>query len=317
MRTAYVELNWDAGENVLRVGQFHNLLLAMISASGLHPATLGYGAGQLGWRSPGITYLHKWKLSEDMNLDLGLQINRNSWLDNAPSCAPGMAPPAMNCVPGGVSLGEASLLPQFEARLILSGGVAESPWLYYAPNIWQVYLVGHWDRKDLSGVGGDAITPAGATVMQRDSMDTAILEGGFKLKLGPVLVASNGWYGKNSGNVYGNLLQQQLPNMGDVSGFGAWGQVGLSFTRQISLWGFVGIDRPNQDEALEAGLTRLQNIQIGTMLAYSAGTFTVTLELFWAQTKSAILAAPMVPPAPLQTMTVAASQPSLTVLWTF
>jgi hypothetical protein len=315
LRTAYVELNWDGGNDVLRVGQFHNLLLAMISASGLHPGTLGYGAGQLGWRSPGITYLHKFKLSEDMNLDAGLQLNRNSWLDNVPSCAAGMAPPTMNCVPGGVSLGEASLLPQVQARLILSSGKAESPWMYYAPNIWQIHLVGHWDRKDLSGVGGDAVAPA------RDSMDTMIVEAGFKLKLGQVLIASNGWYGKNSGNVYGNMLQQQTPDQNDISGFGVWGQVGFSFTRQFSLWAFAGIDRPDEQQVRDAGLTRLQNVQLAGMFAFTEGTFAITLELFYVKTKSLVAAAtpaaPMTAPAPLAIISPSAIQPSLTVMYSF
>ena len=59
LRTAYIELNWDNGTNLIRVGQYHDLLLAMVSASGAHPATLGYGGGQLGWRAPGTMYSHK------------------------------------------------------------------------------------------------------------------------------------------------------------------------------------------------------------------------------------------------------------------
>ncbi|HKU42548.1 MAG TPA: hypothetical protein VJR89_30530, partial [Polyangiales bacterium] len=219
MRTAYIELNWNGGADILRVGQFHNLLLAMISASSAHPGVLGYGAGQLGWRSPGITYLHKFLLNEDTAIDAGLQLNRNSWLDNAPTCGPMGTPPQVNCLPYGVSLGEASMLPQVQARLVLSGGRAESPWPYYAPNVWQVYVVGHWDLKDLSGVGNESF-------MARDTMTTLVLEGGFKLKLGPVLIAGNAWTGTNGGNVYANLLQMQLPDKPDVSGFGVWGQLG-------------------------------------------------------------------------------------------
>jgi hypothetical protein len=45
IRVAYVELNWGGGTDILRVGQFHNLLLPQIAASANHTGTpLGYGA---------------------------------------------------------------------------------------------------------------------------------------------------------------------------------------------------------------------------------------------------------------------------------
>jgi hypothetical protein len=314
LRTAYVELNWGAGTDILRVGQYHNLLLAMISASAAHPATLGYSAGQLGWRSPGITYLHKFKLSDDTNLDVGLQVNRNSWIDNVPTCSPGTSAPTVNCVPGGVSLGEASMVPQVQARLSLSGGKTESPWLTYAPTVWQIYLVAHWDQKDLSGVGNIATLPA------RDSMTTLIAEAGFKLKLGPVLLASNGWYGKNSGSVYGNVIQMQTPDKPDVNGFGVWGQAGLSFSKLISLWGFVGVDHPDQAQAIAAGLTRLQNMQIGAMLAYTEGPLVIALEYFYAATTNYLPATPMSATSPgtlAQSVTYSGNQPSATVTYSF
>ncbi len=295
VRVAYLELNWGMGENILRVGQFHNLLLPMIAASASHTGTpLGYGAGQLGWRSPGITYLHRFTLSPDTNLDIGVQINRNSWIDNQPTCPLGAAPPAVGCLPYGVSLGEASALPQFEGRVMLSGGKAESPWPLYAPNVWQVYVVGHWDRKDLSGIGGVAMAPMVGVAPPRDSMDTLVVEGGFKLKLGPVLVAGNGWAGKNSGNVYGNLLQMQAASAPDVSGFGGWGQIGFSFTRELSLWAFGGIDKPDREQAQAAGLSRVQNLQVAGMLAYVEGPLVLGLEYLYISTDS--LMATAVPP---------------------
>ena len=36
-------------------------------------------------------------------------------------------------------------------------------------------------------------------------MVTYAVQGGFKVQLGPVLVAANGWFGRNTGNVFGNL----------------------------------------------------------------------------------------------------------------
>lgn len=324
VRVAYVELNWGAGQNILRVGQFHNLLLPMIAASASHTGTpLGYGAGQLGWRSPGITYLHRFSLGEDTNLDIGLQINRNSWIDNFAPCGAMQAPPVTaTCLPSGVSLGEASGLPQFEGRVMLSGGKAPSPWPLYAPNVWQVYVVGHWDQKDLSGIGNVAPTafPPGFMGTLRDSMDTIVVEAGFKVRLGPILVAGNGWTGKNSGNVFGNLLQLQLPNQRDVNGFGAWGQLGFSFTPEISLWAFGGMDKPDRGEAQAAGFTRVQNLQLAGMLAYVEGPIVIGLEYLYLSTDNLqTMPAPMgvMAPPTVQVVNATGNQFALTLSYTF
>jgi hypothetical protein len=314
LRTAYVELNWGAGENILRVGQYHNLLLAMVSASGGHPATLGYGAGQLGWRTPGFTFIHRFKLGEDANLDAALQVNRNSWIDNAPTCGPTMSPPVANCLPAGVSLGEAAMLPQVEARLLFSGGKAESPYPLYAPTVWQLHLVAHWDQKDLSGVGNVAAAPL------RDSMTSYAIEAGGKLKLGPVLVAANGWYGQNAGGVYGHMFQMQTPDKPDVTGFGVWGQVAFSFSREFSIWAFAGIDHPNRTEAIAAGFSRLQNIQVSGMLAYTDGPVIVTLEWFNVATQNLVSGLPATATTPAtvaQALTYRGNQPSVTLAYMF
>lgn len=313
MRTAYVDLTWAMGRDVLRVGQFHNLLLTMIAASAARPGTLGYPAGQIGWRSPGITYMRKFMVGEETNFDLALQINRNSWIDNVPTCPTGMGPPALNCVPHGVSLGEASSLPQVEARLMLQSGKAESPWLYYAPNVWQVYVIGHWDQKDLSGIGAVAAAP------QRDTLQTLVIEGGFKLKLGPVQIAANGWWGQNAGGVYGNSIQIQTPDKPDVRGFGAWSQLSFSFTKNWTLWGFAGIDKPNQDEAILAGFTRLQNLQLHGMLSYTDGPVIVGIEWYHVATTNYIppITAPGVPPTSALKLVSHANQPSVTVTYLF
>lgn len=286
VRLAYVELNWGMGTDVLRVGQYHNLLLPMIAASASHLGVpLGYGAGQLGWRAPGITYLHKFVLSETTNLSFGLQLNRNSWIDNAPACVGTQVPgPTANCLPSGISLGEASMLPQVEARLVLSGPPAPSPFPMYAPNAWQAHLVGHWDQKDLSGFGASAVAP------MPDTMTTFVVEAGFKVLLGPVLVAANGWYGQNAGSVFGHIIQSQAPGLPDVTGFGAWGQAGLSFTKNLSLWFFAGIDKPDEAQARAAGFFFLQNAQLAGMLSYVDGPIVIAIEYMRTTTRNATAA---------------------------
>lgn len=314
VRTAYVELNWDSGQNILRVGQYHNLLLAMVSASGAHPATLGYGAGQLGWRSPGITYSHKFKLGDSVNLDAAVQLNRNSWIDNAPVCSGSAAPPVSNCLPSGVSLGEAGL-PQVETRLLLSGGLTPSPFPHYAPTVWQFHIVGHWDRKDLSGSGSDSVPPG-----FRDTMTTYAIEAGGKVKVGPLLVAGNGWYGQNAGSVFGHLFQMQTPDKPDVRGFGIWGQAGFSLSSFFSVWAFAGIDRPNREQAIAAGFIGVQNVQLAGMLAYTDGPLVLTVEWFNCATTSVIparMATATTPATAALEVVTRGNQPSFTLAYSF
>jgi hypothetical protein len=317
LRVAYVELNWGAGNDIIRVGQYHNLLLGMIAASASHIATpLGYGAGQLGYRAPGITFLHRLHLSSTTNLDLGLQVNRNSWRDELPYCSATQLAPIANCLPGGISVGEASGLPQVEARLMITSGLAENPLPFYYPTVWQVYLVGHWDTKDLSGLGAP---PPGAV---RDRMDTLVGQLGFKFQLGPVLVAANGYYGKNSGNVLGNILQMQNLDRGDINGFGVWGQAALALTKHLSLWGFAGIDKPNENQTIAAftgaGQARVQNVQLAGMLAYSDGPVILAAEFLSVQTKTVLqTVATMTAPSTLTRGVWNGVQPSITLVYNF
>ena len=324
IRLAYVELNWNASQNVLRVGQYHNLLLGMVPGSASHIATpLGYGAGQLGWRSPGVTFIHRFKLSPESNLDVGVQVNRNSWRDELPTCSAAQAAPASNCLPYGVSLGEASMLPQVEARIMAFGGMATMPLPFYLPTKWQVFVVGHWDQKDMTG-RGNAARPAATMMGQyiREAVTTYAVAGGAKIQLGPVLAAVNGWYGQNAGNVFGHIFQMQDLYRGDVSGFGAWAQLGFGITKNLSAWGFFGIDKPDEAKAMAAFPTnaRLQNMQLAAQIAYTDGPIQIAAEFVYVATKNLVV----VPPNPAtmapggSTMnTYSASQPVVTMNYNF
>lgn len=316
VRLAYLELNWDSGQDILRIGQYHNLIVPMIPASLSHiGAPLGYGAGQLGWRAPGITYEHKFKLSEKTTLAAAVQLNRNNWADNLPTCPAGTTTsPGNNCLPGGVSLGEASALPQVQARLLLSGPPKASPFPMYAPNAWQVHLVGVWDQKDASGLG--AKPPAGSTY--DDKLTTMIVSSGFKVSLGPVLVAGHGWYGKNAGSLFGHIFATQHPQSGDISGLGGWGQIGYSLTPHISLWAFGGIDKPNEDDIRRAMRNYyIQNVQLAGMASFVAGPVAFSLEYMRVMSDFAFAAVPasatpMNVPIPERTVSSAGNQIALT-----
>jgi hypothetical protein len=311
LRLAYLELNVNDGQHILRVGQYHQLLLVFVAGSASHIGTpLGYAAGQLGYRSPGIMYQFSAKLSSDTTLSFATQLNRNSWRDELPTCGAMQAAPASNCLPAGISVGEASALPQVEARISLTSGMASNPLPFYAPFTWFAYVTGHWDMKDLSGVG-----PGRAAPPLRDSLHTMALQLGVKTQHGPFLAALNGWYGQNAGSLLGHVFQMQaLPSTAvDVRGFGAWGQLGLGVTTNVSVWAFAGIDHPDKEQAIAAGFTILRNLQLAAQLAFTSGPVLVALEFLYVSTRNR-RAPPM---APAEHLTLTGMQPSLTMNFSF
>src|ERR1700761_4557702 len=158
-------------------------------------------------------------------------------------------------------------------------------------------------------------------------MDTAVTQAGFKTQLGPLLLAANGWYGKNAGNVFGHIFQMQNLNGPDITGWGAWGQIGLGITNNLSIWGFGGIDQPNEKQIRAAGSTIslagaqiARNMQFMGQLAYTDGPVQVGLELMYVMT-TALYTPPgamMVPGVDIRTLDVrTAIQPSMTLNYNF
>jgi hypothetical protein len=184
-------------------------------------------------------------------------------------------------------MGEASSLPQVEARAMLANGKTESPWPYYPSNDWQIYFVGHWDQKVLSGVG--------PTLPQHDTLQTLIGELGVKVKV-PDAAAGRRAAGR------------------DVNGFGAWRQLGLSITKELGLWGFYGIDQPNADEAKAAGFTRLRNMHIAWMASYKDGPHAIAIEFLHVATDTFTPATMTTPQA---ITTSEGNQPSVSAIYFF
>lgn len=274
IRLAYVEAAWPT--TTLRVGQFHNLVVAFIPASAAHIAfPFAYGAGQLGWRSPGVTLLERVPMG-GMNLELGLQANRAQWVDTAAACTAGQTPEANGCLPGGIPLAESAGTPQVQARVSLSSGKTPSAWPLYPPGDFVVYLAGNWAQTDRSGIGvgaGEAIT-------------SLVVQGGTKLQFGPLLVAANGWWGQNAGGLLGHIIQfagTGIVPTDDISGFGAWGQVGFSLTKETAIWVFAGTDRPDEEQAAALSLARRHQNVFAAMVSYRDGPYAVGLEwVHWA-----------------------------------
>jgi len=147
-------------------------------------------------------------------------------------------------------------------------------------------------------------------------MTTYAIAGGAKIQLGPFLAAVNGWYGQNAGNVFGHIFQMQDLNRGDISGFGAWAQLGLGITKNISVWGFFGIDQPDAVKIKAAFPTnaRLSNMQIAGQLLYTDGPIQIGAEFIFVSTKNLLVNAMAMTSSEL---TYTASQPVLTLNYNF
>lgn len=269
LRLAYVETAW--ANDVLRVGQFHNLIIGFIPASVAHIAfPFGYGSGLIGWRAPGVTYLHRMK-SGELNMEVGAQINRNSWNDAA-----GSTFGAQNVN----SLGEAGF-PQLEAKFSISSGKAASPFPLYPVGDWFAFIAAHYDQKDLTGAG------VVATPTQKDALTTYAVQGGAKLNMIPNLtLAFNGFFGQNTGNLLGNIVQigptapaTAPAELIDVSSYGLWGQAGYAFGNW-SAWGFLGFEHPDWKKAPQAfgAGARVRNVNSQLMLAYRDGPWLFGVE---------------------------------------
>lgn len=297
MRYAYAELDWGGGNRIL-FGQQNDLIFTIAPASLAHIAfPYSYGSGNVGWRRPAIwAYLTAGE-KKATNLEFALEVGRSQWADSGQVNQPatGAANSTGNGIgqstvgsggdPYGFSLGEASGLPAVEARLMLASGSA-----------WNLFTTGHWQRIDRSGVGN---LPASATFTPGKDLDTIALNVGGKATVGPLQIAATGFTGKNLGPLVGNFLQFQANTIGDVHGMGGWVQAGFNFTKQLSLWGFIGAEKPNQAEAIAARFIRLSNVTSVGMLQYRDSTkvggvnsdFAVAFELVHMRTRTRVFAA--------------------------
>ncbi len=274
MRLAYSELNW--GNHRLDFGQLNDLTFAQAPYSLSHIAVpLGFATGNIGWRRPGIWGFHTLPI-EDMKLEFAWMVGRAQWADAATATG-GQTYNA----PNDASLGEASTLPAVEARLTLTG------------KAFTVWAAGHWNRVDLNGVGNSG----------GKDLDVTAGAGGVKIAIDPVTLAGCGFYGKNTGPLLGNLVQFNPGGWtatttaanapvasGDVKSWGFWAQAGVNFTKQISLWGLYGMQKPDQAEAKAAQFARLENQTIDVFAQYRDGGYAIAAEWINFKTKTATYA---------------------------
>jgi hypothetical protein len=240
LRLAYVDMNF--GKSTIRMGQFWSPLFGNVPASPTHVAfPLGYGsAGTVGWRFPGVAYYHTFG-GDGFTTKLSLAAMRGSW-----------SGPGGNLDNNGA--GEAGT-PQFEGRLDFGG------------KSWNIYVVGHWDEKDLSGPGSSS--PPG----QKDSLTGEAFAVGAKFALGPVTLQGNAYSGSAIGQQFGHITQ-----FGDISGWGGWLQASLKLGSSWSLNAFYGLDDPKDKDVIMSGNTRVKNEQMALSAIYTKGPYLFGVE---------------------------------------
>jgi hypothetical protein len=277
LRLAYAEIGFKKNAHRILFGQNNDLIFAMAPTSLAHIAfPFGYESGNIGWRRPGVFGFHTFPVAGKSKVEFAWEIGRSQWNDTGgignQTVTPGTATPPGPGDAFGFSLGEASGLPATEARLTFtSGGLT-------------LFTTGHWQRIDRTGAG-----PSNAF----DELDVIAGNAGGKAVVGPITLAATGYVGKNLAPLLGSLLQFQPNTFGDINEWGAWVQAGYNFTKELSVWGYAGQARPDEDDiraAFPAAAARYQNTTLAGLLQYRSGGYAIGGEYIRFITKYATAA---------------------------
>jgi hypothetical protein len=244
LRLAWVDVK--KGRTTYRVGQYWSPLFGNVPVSLSHVAfPLGYGAaGDIGWRFPGLfIYRDLGKADAKTKTKFTLALMRNSW-----------SGPGDNL--NSLSAGEASGLPQVEARVDWTGKTAKGDWGFYA--------VGHWDQKDLSGVGASA---------PNDGLTGSAVELGAKVGAGAFSIQGNVYTATAIGQQFAHVTQ-----FGDISSIGGWAQLGYKFNKRWAGYLFYGFEDPDDKDVIAAGQSRLKNTMEALSVQYGVGPYAFSVE---------------------------------------
>jgi len=253
LRLAYADLT--NGRTTLRIGQQWSLTQGNIPVSTTHTGFVaGWGTGGvIGWRFPGLSLRQVVSPpGAGTTAELQLAVLRGSWSKPTPG-------PALETLPPGpADFG----VPQLEGRLNLNGSTQAGD--------WGLYLVGHYDRKDFEKAGVDP--PPG---VDETTLSSWAAQAGARLVADNVTLHGNIYTGRAMGHHFGHFAR-----LGDISGWGAWAQVGVNITPRWSIWNMVGFENPDADDMLAAGGDQEQGLLVMPMLRYQAGPYSLGLEWF-------------------------------------
>jgi len=252
LRQAYMDLtNADWGSTI-RIGQMWDLMFPLenVPTSLSHIAfPLGYGAGVIGWRYPGVIWmqnLNQGSTGPKWRLDIGAF--EGNW------SGPGST---VNYL----TAGNAHFQPQVEARL----RVADKDWL--------AYFAAHYASLSLKGVNGQTPAPI------KSKIHSDGYEVGGQWKPGPWTFKGVIYTGNALGQIFGAMSQ-----FGDISETGGWVQAGYNFTPHWSVNAFYAQANPSDHDVVRwvattpASNALLKNQQAAVSLQYASGAYEFGVE---------------------------------------
>jgi hypothetical protein len=251
LRQGYLVLSNPTTGSTIKIGQQWDLMFPLedLPDSLSHIAfPLGYGAGIIGWRFPGISWLQDLNHGSTGPLwQFGLGAYEGAW------DGPGST---INYL----TAGNAGFRPQVEAKISL-----------VQKDDWMIFAAGHYSQIDLAGVGGTEPTPIKRTF----SSDAYELGGSWTP--GSWVLKAVVYTGRGIGEIFGDLAQ-----FGDIKDTGGYGQVGYKFTRNWSANLIYATSKPNENDVvtwLANGSTGLLKSRQSTAnVQYAVGPFAYSLE---------------------------------------
>jgi outer membrane protein OmpA-like peptidoglycan-associated protein len=268
LRLAFADIG--NGRTTIRIGQFWSPLFGNVPVSTSHIAfPLGYGSGMPGWRFPGIFFYQTLSpKGAPLTTDLAVAVMTGSWDRCVGGTVNGDCPTGgANANINSLSAGNAGW-PQIEGRFNLGGKAGKGS--------WGLYVVGHWDQKDLSGANAS---------LPNDKLDGWIGEFGARYQFGGFLVHGNIYTSDSAGQQFTAITQ-----FGEFKSTGGWIQAGYDFTPNWGVYGFYALDDPDDDEVLLAlgNAARLKNEIFTGMLRWKTGPYSIGLEYLHSDLESGL-----------------------------
>lgn len=250
LRQAYMDVNNAGTGSKIRIGQQWDLMFPLdnVPTSLTHLAfPLGYGAGVIGWRFPGVVWMQ----------DLNRSAEGTKWRVDVGAFQGSWNGPGNNV--NYLTAGNVDFQPQLEARLRAQG------------SNWVAYVAGHYSKIDLKGVDGAAATPV------KSDLDSTAIEIGGSWKHGPFNLKALLYTGSGIGEIFGNLSQ-----FGDIGETGGFVQAGYNFTPNWSVNAFYAMAKSDREDVVRwigNGATGLlKNRQAALSVQYANGPYQLGVE---------------------------------------
>jgi hypothetical protein len=256
VRLAYAELNW--GNDVLRLGQDHELILVAPDTMG-HQAYLPiYFNGGLGWREPGIGYYHTFPL-DSSKLELAIQVNKADWQN--PADFGTATTQDLN-----IDYGQLSGAPAVEGRV------------KFVHENFTGLIAAHYNRVAGSKAASLLVQPTAPATNPTRDWDVMAGVGSVRVNVAGFSLTLYGYIGKNLGPLLGEQLQFFTKT--DVRECGGWTQAMYRFNKHFDASLIGGLARLSTSDVATNGGGRAASTIFGGMVRYQNAGFSFGPEYY-------------------------------------